>query len=110
MAEYRTEVVVDKETIDLWNKILEMTGNEIYQKYGFKRNENLCVPTGIFSNGYQIDISIVICEGEETPYIDTVLFDENNCEINCEVAESSIDDEYHLSDDEDDYYLTVKSA
>lgn len=48
---------------NLINDLLNLTGDEIYQKYGYKRNETI-VHTAKFPNGIEADIKLVICEEE----------------------------------------------
>ena len=55
---------------NLINDLLNLTGDEIYQKYGYKRNETI-VHTAKFPNGIEADIKLVICE--ESPYTEGVL-------------------------------------
>ena len=57
---------------NLINDLLNLTGDEIYQKYGYKRNETI-VHTAKFPNGIEADIKLVICE-EESPYTEGILF------------------------------------
>ena len=78
-----------------------------YSKYGLKRDEMPCALTAHFSNGYEMDINLIICE-EDPPYMDMVLFNESGGEVNCEVAEGNVDDEYHLGYANDDYFVTIK--
>lgn len=46
---------------NLINDLLNLTGDEIYQKYGYKRNETI-VHTAKFPNGIEADIKLVISE------------------------------------------------
>ena len=57
---------------NLINDLLNLTGDEIYQKYGYKRNETI-VHTAKFPNGIEADIKLVISE-EESPYTEGILF------------------------------------
>lgn len=57
---------------NLINDLLNLTGDEIYQKYGYKRNETI-VHTAKFANGIEADIKLVISE-EESPYTEGILF------------------------------------
>lgn len=54
------------------NNLLNLSGDEIYQKYGYKRDETI-IHTAKFSNGIEADIKLVISE-EESPYTEGVLF------------------------------------
>lgn len=56
----------------LINNLLKLTGSEIYDKYGFKRDETI-THTAKFPNGIEADIKLVICE-DDKPYTEAVLF------------------------------------
>lgn len=103
---YREQIKIRKNDVSFYNSLLQMNGNEIYNKYGLKRDEKPCALTAQFDNGYEMDINLIICE-EDTPYIDTVLFNATGNEMSCEIGEGNIDDEYYLKDDGDEYYVTV---
>ena len=65
---------------NLINDLLNLTGDEIYQKYGYKRNETI-VHTAKFPNGIEADIKLVISE-EESQYKDCTYDGEWNFEHN----------------------------
>lgn len=70
-------ITLSKKEMDLINNLLSLTGSEIYQKYGYKRDE-VITHTAKFPYGIEIDIKLVICE-DDTPYTEGVLF-QNGCE------------------------------
>lgn len=70
-------ITLSKKEMDLINNLLDLTGSEIYQKYGYKRDETI-THTAKFPDGIEIDIKLVICE-DDTPYTEGVLF-QNGCE------------------------------
>ena len=55
------------------DSLLNLTGNQIYDKYGLKANETI-TNTVNFGNGYEMDIKLVVCDSDETPYTEAVLF------------------------------------
>ena len=59
-------ITLSKKEMDLINNLLSLTGSEIYQKYGYKRDE-VITHTAKFPDGIEIDIKLVICE-DDTPY------------------------------------------
>lgn len=65
-------IKISSEEMELINNLLNLTGDEIYQKYGYKRDETI-THTAKFPNGIEADIKLVIGE-EETPYTEGVLF------------------------------------
>lgn len=65
-------ITLSKKEMDLINDLLGLTGSEIYQKYGYKRDETI-THTAKFPDGIEIDIKLVICE-DDTPYTEGVLF------------------------------------
>lgn len=64
---------IPKEEMNHINKLLTMTGDEIYQKYGRKRDETVR-HTAYFPNNIEVDIKLVICDGDDTPFTEAVLF------------------------------------
>ena len=65
-------IKISNKEMELINDLLNLTGDEIYQKYGYKRDETI-THTAKFPNGIEADIKLVICE-EESPYTEGVLF------------------------------------
>lgn len=65
-------IKISREEMNFINNLLNLSGDEIYQKYGYKRDETI-VHTARFSNGIEADIKLVICE-EESTYTEGVLF------------------------------------
>lgn len=105
-ARYDVAITISKKDVDFYNELMGMEGCAIYKKYGLKRDERPCALTASFSNGYQMDIDLIICK-EDSPYLNIVLFNANGVEVNCETGEGRIDDEYCLSDDTGDYFVNV---
>lgn len=83
---YHADLAIPKSELDHLNKLLTMTGDEIYDKYGLKRDETI-TNTMKFEDGCELDVKVVICADEATPYVDLVLFNKNGCEIACTMAE-----------------------
>lgn len=65
-------IKISREEMGFINNLLNLPGDEIYQKYGYKRDEAI-IHTAKFSNGIEADIKLVISE-EESPYTEGVLF------------------------------------
>ena len=61
-------IIISKKEMELINDLLNLDGDEVYQKYGFKRDETI-THTAKFPNGIEADIKLVICE-EERPCSD----------------------------------------
>lgn len=80
MAIYQTTIEISKQELDKIEELLFMTGDEIYDKYGMKRDETI-IHTAKFDDGYFMDIKLVICDGEDTPYTEAVLFNKSGCEV-----------------------------
>ena len=56
-------IKISSEEMNLINDLLNLTGDEIYQKYGYKRDETI-THTAKFPNGIEADIKLVLCEDE----------------------------------------------
>lgn len=80
-------IIISKEKMDLINNLLALSGEQIYQKYGFKRDETI-THTAAFPNGIEADIKLVIC-AEESPYVEGILYDKG-----CEVMHTDCMDTY----------------
>lgn len=80
MAIYQTTIEISKQELDKIEELLFMTGDEIYDKYGMKRDETI-IHTAEFDDGYFMDIKLVVCDGEDIPYTEAVLFNKNGCEV-----------------------------
>lgn len=101
----RTEVVLEQEELDFINQLLSMTGDEIYEKYGLKRDETI-VYTAVFPDGMQADIKLVICD--EEPYTEAVLFDKNGFQKAYTDPEDEYTGDWELEYDDVNYVVTVK--
>lgn len=82
MTIHKTTVEISKDRFDKINKLLSMTGNEIYDKYGMKAGETI-THTAEFDDGCFMDIKLVICDGDDKPYTEAVLFDPKGNEVIC---------------------------
>lgn len=80
-------IKISTKELNYINELLKLDGDEIYQKYGLKRDE-VIMHTAKFSNGIEADIKLVICE-EEAPYTEGVLFHNG-----FEMAHTDCEDEY----------------
>ena len=104
----RAEIVLEQKELDFINQLLSMTGDEIYDKYGLKRDETI-VYTAVFPDGMQADIKLVICDGENKPYTEAVLFDKNGFQKAYTDPEDEYTGDWELECDDVNYVVTVKS-
>ena len=88
MDEYVRTIKLNEKEKDYIKTLLSMIGKQIYDKYGLKRDETI-VHTAKFADDIEIDIKLVICEGEDKPYTEAVAF-RNGSEIAC----TDVEDEY----------------
>lgn len=101
----RAEIALDQKELDFINELLSMTGDEIYEKHGLKRDETI-VHTAVFSDGMQADIKLVICD--EKPYTEAVLFDKNGFQKAYTDPEDEYTGDWELEYDDVNYVVTVK--
>ena len=99
-------IKISCEEMDFINNLLNLSGNEIYQKYGYKRDETI-IHTAKFSNGIEVDIKLVICE-EESPYTEGVLF-HNGHELTCTEPKDTYDGEWDFEVNGVKYIVLVKA-
>lgn len=83
-------IKISREEMDFINDLLNLSGDEIYQKYGYKRDETI-IHTAKFSNGIEADIKLVICE--ESPYTEGVLL-HDGYELTCTDPDDTYDGEW----------------
>lgn len=102
----RTEIALEQKELDFINELLSMTGDEIYEKHGLKRDETI-VHTAVFSDGMQADIKLVICD--EEPYTEAVLFDKNGFQKAYTDPEDEYTGDWELEYDDVNYVVTVKA-
>ena len=96
---------ISRDEIDLINALLNLTGEEIYQKYGYK-NE-IITHTAKFPNGIEADIKLVICE-DEPPYAEGVLF-HNGFELTCTEPDDTYDREWNFEFNGIEYVVIVEA-
>lgn len=101
----RAEIALEQEKLDFINQLLSMTGDEIYEKHGLKRDETI-VHTAVFSDGMQADIKLVICD--EEPYTEAVLFDKNGFQKAYTDPKYEYTGDWELEYDDVNYVVTVK--
>lgn len=99
-------IKISAEEMELINDLLNLTGEEIYQKYGYKRDETI-IHTAKFPNGIEADIKLVICE-EDTPYTEGVLF-HNGFELTHTDPEDSYEGEWVFEHDGIEYIVIVET-
>lgn len=100
------EIILEQDELDFINQLLSMTGDEIYGKYGLKRDETI-VYTAVFPDGMQADVKLVICDGENKPYTEAVLFDKNGFQKAYTDPEDEYTGDWELEYDDVNYVVTV---
>lgn len=98
------KILISQKENDFITKLLGMTGPEIYDKYGLKRDETI-THTAKFEGGIEADIKLVICE-EDKPYVEGVLF-LNGCEIYHTDCEEEYTGEWEFEYDGNEYVVNV---
>lgn len=101
----KTEISLDQKNLDFINALLLMTGDEIYEKYGLKRDETI-VNTAVFPDGMQADIKLVICD--EGPYTEGILFDKNGFQKAYTDPGNEYTGDWKFEYDDVNYVVTVK--
>lgn len=97
---------VDEGRLQYIQTLLSMTGKELYDKYGIKRNETI-TETVCLPEDYEMDIKCCMPESEdEMPWTEAILF-QNGSEIACSDVENHFEGSWELEDDEDNVKFTV---
>ena len=106
MNVYTSDKKISYELNGLIEKLLKMTGDEIYDRYGFKRDETITT-TVKFANGYEMDVKLVICGGDEYPYTEAVLFDLQGNQLICSDPEDEYIGKWQLDYDNNRYIASI---
>ncbi len=101
----KATIKIPKTELDKINTLLTMTGDKIYQKFGLKRDETI-IHTAKFSNNIEADIKLVICEGNEKPYTEGVLF-KNGSELTHTDCEDTYDGDWEFEYENTTYIVTI---
>lgn len=97
-------IVISKKEMDLINDLLLLRDDEIYQKYGYKRDETI-THTARFPNGIEADIKLVICDEGES-YTEGILF-QNGVELTHTECENIYEGEWCFEYDGIEYIVNV---
>ena len=103
--EMQAKIQLDETEKNFINNLLFMTGDEIYQKHGYKRDETI-INTAKFSDGTEIDVRLVICDKDELPYTEAVLF-RNGSELACSDCEETYFGEWAFETEDVIYSVEV---
>ena len=98
-------IKISSKEMELINDLLNLPGDEIYQKYGYKQDE-IITHTAKFSNGIEADIKLVICE-DESSYTEGVLF-HNGFELTCTEPDYTYDGEWNFEHNGIGYTVLVE--
>ena len=101
----RAKILVPKRDAELIQSLLNLSGNEIYDKYGLHQYESI-THTVRFDDRAEADISLVICEGEETPYTEGILF-VDGVEACTTDPQDTYDGEWYFEYLGEEYYVDV---
>lgn len=100
---YANVLLVDSKEVEKIQGLLEMDMEEIYAKYGYKRNETISY-TIKFKQGVEMEIRLCFVD-EGKPYTDAILY-KNGQDINQSECEDTFLGEWRLEDDTNDDYIT----
>ncbi len=82
--------------------LIEMTGDETYDKYGMKRDE-IITHTAKFDDGIEVDIKLVVAENDSYNWCEAVIF-KNGSEIGCSDVSEELFGPWELEDHEGNKY------
>lgn len=86
--------------------LLQLTGYQIYEKYGFKRDETI-VHSVKFRDGTEAVVRLVICDNEDKPFTECVLYDKYGFVIAYSDPEDIYEGEWDMVTDEGEYKIYV---
>ena len=101
----RAKIVIPKREAKLIQSLLNLSGNEIYNKYGLHQYESI-THTVRFDDGVEAGIRLVICEGEEAPYTEGILYI-NGVGACVTEPQDTYDGEWYFEYYGEEYYVNV---
>ena len=105
MKSINRTIKISNAEMNVINDLLALTGDEIYQKYGYKRDD-VIAHTAKFPNGIEADIKLVI--EDEHPYTEGVLF-RNGVELTCTDPDEEYEGEWDFTYDGVEYIVSVET-
>lgn len=101
----RAKIVIPKREAKLIQSLLNLSGNEIYDKYGLHQYDSI-THTVRFDDGVEADIRLVICAGEEAPYTEGILYIDG-AETCVTEPQDTYDGEWYFEYYGEEYYVNV---
>lgn len=103
----RAKIVIPKRDAELIQSLLNLSGNEIYDKYGLHQYDSITY-TARFDDESEAeaDIKLVICGGEEAPYTEGILYI-NGVETCVTEPQDTYDGEWYFEYLGEEYYVDV---
>lgn len=101
----RAKIVIPKREAKLIQSLLNLSGNEIYNKYGLHQYESI-THTVRFDDGVEAGIRLVICAGEEAPYTEGILYIDG-AETCVTEPQDTYDGEWYFEYYGEEYYINV---
>ena len=104
----KVEIEIGKQEVAELNKMLFLTGKELYDKYGYKEDETFSW-TAHFGDEIEADVKLVICGENDHPYCEAVLFDHGS-EVACTEIDDTIDGPWEFEYKGETYIAEVLSV
>lgn len=105
--EYQKTITIEPCRAAYIKELLTMTGKEIYDKYGLKRDETITETAVFEGTPYEMDIKLVIpMDEDDTPWTEAVLF-RNGSEVCCTDVEDEFFGLWELNTDTNNFTVTI---
>lgn len=107
---YNSVVWMHQKLSEKLEKMMTMNGAAIQETYGYEKGTVLTYHTTYshFSCGMEAEVHLVVCEENETPYVEAVLFDHGQEVLCTEPCFDSVLGTYYFKYRGDTYTVTVK--
>lgn len=86
--------------------LLQLTGYQIYEKYGFKRDETITHSVK-FKDGTEAVIRLIICDNEDKPFTECVLYNKDGFAIAYSDPSDMYEGEWDMITDEGEYKINI---
>ena len=103
--EYQRTIELTKEIADSYSKLIGITGEQAYSRYGLKGDEYIS-ESFYFNNGVEAEIKIVIPINEDSyTWTEAILWDKDGKYLGCTEPCEDFFGEWYLEDNEDNSYI-----
>ena len=103
---YKKRIFVTTEILDWISILLDLTADQIRDRFEYRRDTTLYSETAVFPNNYEMDVKLCNSDGDGYPWTEAVLF-QNNSEVCCSEIDDTFDGIWELEDEDIVYKVEI---